>query len=90
MRGDQVPAYVTWGAYLVTGTHRCAASELLELLGRPERAPSVDIEDLDAAALGVDICAADLDALRQELRDSVESEFPRQAEDALREYPGVA
>ena len=76
MRGDQVPAYVTWGAYLVTGTHRCAASELLELLGRPERAPSVDIEDLDA--------------LRQELRDSVELEFPRQAEDALREYPGVA
>ena len=62
----------------MTGIHRCAASELLELLGRPERAPSVDI------------CAADLDALRQELRDSVESEFPRQAEDALREYPGVA
>ena len=58
------------------GSIRDDEERILELLDRPERAPSVDIEDLDA--------------LRQELRDSVESEFPRQAEDALREYPGVA
>ena len=52
-RGDDVPAFVIDGVEgncnLVTGTHRCAANDLLEMLGDNRRVDFVTFDEIDAS-----------------------------------------
>ena len=52
-RGDDVPAFVIDGGEgncnLVTGTHRCAANDLLKMLGDKRRVDFVTLEEIDAS-----------------------------------------
>ena len=50
-RGDYVPAFVIDGVEgncnLVTGTHRCAANDLLEMLGDKRRVDFVTLDEIN-------------------------------------------
>ena len=52
-RGDDVPAFVIDGVdgscNLITGTHRCAANDLLEMLGDARRVDFVTLDEIDAS-----------------------------------------
>jgi hypothetical protein len=51
IRGDEVQPFLVDGDILLTGTHRSAANDLLEMLGRTPRIGRVDISDVTDVAL---------------------------------------
>ena len=44
-RGDHIPAYAVVGDNLLSGTHRAAANDIMEMLGEPRRIPVIDVDD---------------------------------------------
>ena len=53
-RGEHIPGFVVYAGSLLTGTHRCAANEIMQLLynGRrmspePVLIEAIDLDDLD-------------------------------------------
>ena len=52
-RGDDVPSFVIDGVEgscnLITGTHRCAANDILEMLGDKRRVEFVTLEEINAS-----------------------------------------
>ena len=47
LRGDKVNPILVGGENLLAGTHRAAANDVLEALGREQRVDTIDFDDLD-------------------------------------------